>query len=302
MQGRIEPEYQGSPIFLSASEAVDPFSEASLSAHALKNPSGEAMEIREIRFQVNNDDDEIGGANMSCRLDLGKLPLTSGFIPIWNFGRGEDMVGETLETVGAGDKDRQFRWKLPRPLFIPAGGSLSAKLKHEGGITAALTGRVSYLGRTLPKGAPIPKKLAVPYISFYRSKAFSGSSADTDESSESDLQNPFDVPLMVERFTGRVATFYDGSSYEYLYPEIEMDLLTLKMIASNGWPLVRDYSVFGGVFDPSTRSWECPHLLDPGAFYKLQYSKLAASPGSGFGAGYSFRALVSMVGWREVSR
>src|SRR3972149_2029811 len=99
-----------SPIHLTATTTLASNSSGGVNAIALKNPIGRPMEIHEIKFQLTMEEPStrlaFKGIIVGCKLDLGKIPITNGFIPIAIFGKGPmaDLGGEFSsgsDTTGA---------------------------------------------------------------------------------------------------------------------------------------------------------------------------------------------------------
>lgn len=297
-----------SPVHLSSSIVLAPGSSGTVPIEALKNPMGQDMELLEIKFELSGS--AVGGlvaafgATIGCELMLGQHKITGSAVPVWNFGRAENLTAETKYDNNAGGDDLAFvsySWRLPRPLYIPAGAVLTPKFSHNGMVAAAVNTRVGYSARTI---FARPKVLYMPWVASYKSKAFNPiSAAGVDNSSELDLVNPHPEVLHLQRFVGRalVISAADGSTGELGSQAFCSQSLSLRMTDSYGRPVVRDYTVFDQVFSALTRSWDMDNGagLDPQSYYLVNLKKAAATYGVG-NTNDSAQAFISMVGWREL--
>jgi len=293
-----------SPVHLSSSLVLVSGSNGTPPDAALKNPMGQDMELLEIKFELSGS--AVGGlvdafgATIECELVMGAYKLTNGGIPVWNFGRAENLEGET-KTDSATDKSYvSYSWRLPRPLFIPAGAVIVPNFTHTGMVPATVNVRVGYSARTV---FTKPKVIYLPWVAKYKSKAFNPiQTVATDASSELDLVNPHAEVLHLQRFVGRTLTISaaDGSTEEGAQA-FSSQFLSLRMTDSYGRPIIRDYTSFGQAFCALTRSWDMDNGagLDPSAYYLVSLKKAVGTYGAG-SLNDSAQAFISMVGWREM--
>ncbi len=301
-----------SPVHLTGFVVLRANTSGSVPAAALKNPMNQDMELLEIKFELSGPRQTasaagVFGGTISCELSLGSHKITNGSVPCWNFGRAENLEGEVKSDTTDTLDFASFSWRLPRPLFIPAGAVVIPTFTHNGYIPQAVTVRVGYSCRTV---FTKPKRIYVPWVAKYVSKAFNPlTDADTDLSSELDLVNSNPEVLHLQRLTGRLL-FLGSSDGVPLTSSVQpMSLgaqyMTLRITDSYGRPIVRNYSTFDSVFNAQTRSWEMEGdaELDPEAYYLVNLKKGAMAldgPGAGFGATTQAQVFVGMVGWREM--
>ena len=294
---------RSSPLHLSDSLILRSNTAGTVNAAAMKNPMNQDMEILEIKFELSgalvDGNDTTFGGSIWCDFSMGPIKLTNGAVPCFLFGRAENLTGEyktdTTDTLGF----NAYSWRLPRPLFVPAGTALIPNFTHTGFIPNTVNVRVGYSCRTVTK---TPKRVCVPWIAKYVSKAFNPiSTAAVDVSSELDLVNPHQDPVHLQRFVGRTLflpnTGSTGSS-EDRPNGFGSQYLTARIMDSYGRPVVRNYTPFRTIFSAQTRSWEMGTgaILDPEAYYivSLQKAAMTLTPD---GVGQSF---ISLVGWREM--
>lgn len=280
-----------------------------MSLPALKNPMGQDMEILEIKFelesaydqQLNSHGAALGGS-IWCELAMGTWKITNGAVPVWCFGRAENLNAETKFGTGATQAltYNGYTWRLPRPLYVPAGTVVAPSFSHTGFVPDNINVRVGYSGRTITKK---PKVAFVPWVSAYVSPAFNPITAAVKvASTEQDLINMTDKPVQLQRFVGRTLfTDAQGKIFEDQPFSFGAQYLTMRMNDSYGRPLVRNYTPFRSVFGDLTRSWELEEIgaqLDPQAYYRVFLNKAAMAmiPDQQTA---QIQAFVSMVGWRE---
>lgn len=307
------PVYHGlpaaSPIHLSSSIVLASGAAGTVPVAALKNPMGADMEILEIKFEVSGLYPPINsvrgvafGGTVSCALSLGGYELTNGSIPVWGFGRAENLSAENKvnnpSDTALSRNWSAYTWRLPRPLYVPADAVVLPNFVHTGFITEALNVRIGYSARSV---FVKPKTVCLPWVAQYTSKAFNPiETAGTDQSAELDLVNDTDKTFRLQRFTGR--TLYidpAGNASEDSPQSFGSQQLTMRMVDSYGRPLVRNFTPFRSVFGALTRSWELENVgaeLDPGAYYRVFLKNGSVTPAT---PGAQGQAFVTMVGWRE---
>jgi len=311
------------PLHLTAIATVPSNADAGVNAIALQNPLGLPMEILEIKWALQavgvtgGNCPGLTGGTIACKLDLGKIPITNGHVPVWSMCPGRFVGREIALIDGAAASDGlpraacEYAWKLPRPLYVPAGAILVPTFHHRGLIQDDVAVRISYSARNLIAGASPSKRLAIPWAAAFTSKNFTvfSATADADGSHETDLVNPHDETVFLQRFVGRVGSFEFGTtptvppsvfSSDTLDPDFAYDLLRLRMRSSLGFPLVRDPLRFNAVFDPTTRSWELPGTeMPPKSYYNVALSSgISAVPA----ADQQAQVFIGLTGWREIER
>lgn len=294
-----------SPIHLSSSLVLRSGSNGTVAAAAMKNPMGQDMELLEIKFELSGAyDAEVGGSapvfggTIWCELMMGNVKITNGAIPVWCFGRAENLEAEGKTDSTDSLAFMSYSWRLPRPLFIPAGAVVIPNFTHTGFVPDTINVRVGYSARTVFKR---PRVVYVPWVAKYVSKSFNPlSAADVDASSELDLVNPHPEVLHLQRMVGRnLAVGADATFAEGLPMSFGSQFLKLRITDSYGRPIVRSFTPFVSVFDAGTRSWEMDNgaELDPGAYYLVNLKKDATVVATAGGAAQAF---ISIIGWREL--
>ena len=299
----------GKPFFLTASATLQASAEGAGNVEALRNPYPVPVEVVEIRWQLRNTTsvaatEVITGAAVGCQLMLGAHPLTQAFVPVNCFGPARNWASEptsgTVSSVNLNFLDFSFRPSTP--ILLPGKALLAPKFRHTGLRDTEIVVRISYVCRVAAKNR---KKIVLPYVAAFTSKAFSlfSTSADSDQSTEADLVNALDVPIDVERFCGRLTHYETGFAslqYRERAPDAALRLLRVRMESSMGETPIRDFATFGQVFYYHTKTWEVRHQLPPKAFYSVTVDKLAVAVDPSLPA--NTHAHISLVGSREIGR
>jgi len=296
------PAVFGADVALTATNGT-----AIVDTGALASPFRAPYLLDEIRFLVRvNRFTQIAwyyyplfGNGITAKLQMGRINITQDFVPIWLFGTHV----QKLWIAGAGVIDAQhlygyneYRWKLPRPLFVPLGSAITVNLQATPFLTAAARVSVSFVARALPVGTKTPPKIDVPFVTAYIPDLQTSTNERTAQSSEKDLVNPFLVPLHVQRFIGRQS--YNGGYPAGLVFEVGDDGTIafvgtdIKLADSMGYNVTRDFTPFDSVFEPGRRAWTFLRQLNP----KERYNAAFRITGT-------YRAKlnpqVSLVGFRE---
>lgn len=276
----------GLPVSLTGSVSLNPNSTQPVNTDALKNPSKLPLAIHEIKFVSTTGATPVaavaigaGGGTvpptsasaLEVNIRLGDKPITKTPIPLNLLGVRRSAV---LEVLAKPDGTNIYglvhqTWRLDAPIILQGGQALDIAIGHRGFYPYAITAYATISGRFL---ARMPKTMQLPYVASYVPTAFQPTNGTSDTlvrtSAERDLANELGVPLQVKRFTGRVTTIAAGLVQSWdVVPMVGSQLLTVAMRSSSGAPTVRNDTPFEMVFDVHTASWECPHLLPPGAFW-----------------------------------
>src|SRR5260221_8746910 len=129
--------YSATPVQLSMGDVTI------LDMDAMSSPFRRPMWVDEIRWSYigpTSISDLNFGSSIRCKLVLGRIAITStrdggGFVPIWNFGpplNTPTATEDVLDATFAASVDiGHFRWKLPKPLYVPAGQSIIPSLSRQ---------------------------------------------------------------------------------------------------------------------------------------------------------------------------
>lgn len=310
--GGNRPEVRaGTPIFLYAQNTIQPNSPGSVNTSALRNSTGAPILIDEIRFSVGTALSSTGSSGLdgmaanfggSCifvklLLSKSRKQLTGNFVPIWGFGTAVDS-GEAV-----------YKWRLATPMYLPPGEGIEPLFQHKGFVNTSELVGIGLNGRVMTQGYK-PQKLVYPYVTPWVSKIFAASGADSDNSTEEDLINPFEDSLHVVRFCGRhfvlaqnsvtTATQIDEQFSEGTAgnPTVSFNP-TVRMVSSKGELLVPGFTDFRQVFSRETRSWEVDYDIDANEYIQA-FVKTTTNAAAPYTVIIGQQVHITMVGEREV--
>jgi len=298
------------PFLVTASTTLLPGSSGGVNSAALKNPTGGPMEILEIRWQLEGVLVAFSlGALVGCKLELGKIPLTNGFVPIWNFNRSDNTFDESPPPDGA-VIFAEYCWRLPRPLYVPANSVVVPTFQHFGAVHFPVDVQVTYSCRTVLEK---PKQVCLPYAASFVSKAMPVTEDSSDSSRETDIYNPFSEPLKLASFVGRVSVMATAPEpaalivFESFLPFIGVSLdsgqmMNVRMRDMTGREIIRRGTLFRQAFPTATRAWEMEmgETLPPEAYFLAEIETTAFLPLLPEVTALR-QAFIGMTGWREVS-
>jgi hypothetical protein len=239
------------------------------------------------------------GPLVSARFELGHNEVTRDFVPIWLLGAQTNGAEESevlSNPAGAGTNVDYYRWKLPRPLFMPAGHALTAQFVRDAGaldtITGAITVDVAYVGKALPSDTKTPTLVAVPYAASYRHPFGTTQSESGSAIGTAALCNGFERPLHVQRLTGRIAI--QGArelvwSIAGLANAFAVVPVQVKIADTHGYGVVPNFTPFNDVFVFDRRAWTSGQDLLPKERYHVQLVNVAAT----------WQPMIGLIGWRE---
>lgn len=246
-----------------------------------------------------NAADSSGGMDPTSG-DAPAIGALSGRVPIGTLCDSRNLMSDTLpggySSSGAApftgvNPISEYRWDLPRPFYVPPGYiflpqfyGLGGNITGQAGTVAAggptsvgiplLRVQVSYEGALLDPnqygddGDYTDDVTRIPFAAAYLGTPVPNTNGSiltyTDTSDETELTNNFDLPACVSQINGKLVsgTLLSDAAIE------AGNGFSLRMLASNHNPLVRDYLAWRTVFDRQTRAWDLsgagPYQLDPG--------------------------------------
>jgi len=265
--------FQGvSPVLLSSSCTVKANNSAIPDSGQLSYPFRKAIVIEEIRWTMSSE--LVGGKNLGAlvatKLSIGQLYLMRDPMPVWLLGT---MMDQSLEdardfsTAPASDFGH-YRWRLPEPLYLEAGQVLSSWFTRGDDGLGDIDVQVSYVGKTVAPSQPKPGLIAVPYAAPFVTTL----GQVYQQSNEFNLFNPFDVPIRVQRLTGRVLKFAPPfvSAAMALTPAVPGSGLTILMNDSWGGKMVNNNTGPGDVFDVLRAAWTVDTIMPPKGVYEVR--------------------------------
>jgi len=260
--------------------------------------------IDQVRFKVP---DGIYILDLQAELKINDIPITRNFVPMSAFGKSH-----TYEDNRTSPTTMVFNWKLKKPLYLRSGEVLTVSIQNasidfDTAISEMI--EVTYIGRGIMnkdyENAIIDGQVKTyrPWVTaFIGVRRELGTSDFTDRSTETDLKNPFDVPMLVEHFVGRMSI--DGMDPNYqggtsgIGSDAYLGYTFCRMWDSASKIIVRDPTPFGHLFHMSNKIWTVNSILPPKGFYIIDLDEqVSVVDDADF-----MTPIVSMVGYREVQR
>src|SRR5574342_27232 len=292
------------PVHLTATVNLPSSSSAGVNSISLKNPMGRPMEILEIKFELSyqTGTNSFLGSLIGCKLNLGKLPLTNGFVPTALFGRAENSNLEVQGAAGTTNPTivNTYTWRLAKPFYVPSDSLLVPEFVHRGLIQNAIDVRVSYSGRTLLTNEK-PKKVYVPLATSWLSRTFDLALAGTDQSTETDLVNPWEEVLHLQRISGRVPQLQLADQIILESPHIGYyQAVNVRMVDSFGRRIIQPFMPFADAFPLANKSWEADGaVMDPKS-YMIAYIRKDTPITSVSEQSTEIQERIGLVGYREL--
>jgi hypothetical protein len=281
-----------SPVLLASSCDVADGNAANPDSSQLTYPYRKAIWIDEIRWllRIQSATALQLGALMSTKLQFGRHYLMRDPVPLWSLGTsmGRTQEGATDTALATVFNYASYRWRLPVPLYLPPGEVLRSTFLRLGDGFGSMNVQVAYAGRTASVSQPVPSIVPIPYAASWATTIGN----TYEQSNEKHLFNPFDVPLQVQRMTGRVLTFTSGvtaSESNAFTPATAGAGVTLRMNDSWGGKMVNDYTGPSDIFDFARAAWTVDTLMPPKGVYEVQAWNIPATK----------RVYVAIVGTRE---
>ena len=284
------------PVVLSDETTLTEGINKQLDVEKLSNFFDTPMVIDEVRVQIVTPAVamQIGnfGGSVRLKLVLDRYALSSVYIPVGCFGPTFD--GGTIdsavyqagvyspESINSIFTDEYklgfFRWKLPRPLVVPSGMALEAKISRQiDGLSVpypaagALTVSVAYAGRVARKHLPSDVTIPVPWVGLFENQFTSASVAISDQT---DLYNPFQQPLTVQRLIARWEnTYLDGGAPEDTRISLDatgtngntsIDFPPTQLKLFNGFYITDGFIPGNAIWESNTRAFGMNIDLDRG--------------------------------------
>lgn len=318
----------GIPQILSAGVVLNSHSSGSVNVESLRPPIPGDMLIHEVRFDLfgigrapNGLDLKPSGGIIACQFKIGSVDLTAGYVPVWNFGHLFDrqLLGERVAwgpqddldgSTPIGPKTRvSYRWYPRSPIPVPAGMTLTPQFENRGGQPEGTEVKITYVGQLLTR--KLPPRVHVPWVSYFVTTGFPYNETGTAVSGELQLLNPYPVPLILERMTGRIAyltaatygfeDYEDRANFSPLFGRaVASHAITVRLDNSKGDSIIPLPVPFRQAFAFGRRSWELDGLImEPNSFWRLYVQKLVPADGSSLDD--TVQCQVGLVASREIS-
>lgn len=276
--------------------------------NAFINQTGFPIWVDEFRFYWS-DIPTPGGAVIPTlegdvvrvSIEYGREPITANFVPLNLLCRAINPEETAPFTVGSAPNFRNsMAWKFPQPMYVEAGRKFDIQAQNLNDFAAAantagvvfdttqqnLTLRAFVVGRYAEPGDE-PDTIDIPYASKFLGAVFGSNPGTTSgaeppittQSGPNDLFNPFNVPLLIERFVYEISTTAadataalipcDGTTIQAGVGSTGLDrrYVQIRVTSHDNKAIVRDYTPIGAVFSATDRSWQVNTILIPRGYY-----------------------------------
>lgn len=293
---------EGDTVSLSASQST-----GVQNIDGLKNKLSVPVWVDEFLINLGNTGaaSELNGGDIRVQLRLNTDLLTNGYVPIWLLGSSRNYsVASGSGGVSFFSDQLQaplFGAKLAKPMLLLPGEYIEAAFYHAGVLdTTALTARFLARGHVAdPESLSDDHTRNLPWFSAFVGKLQTANADATEQSKESDLRNPFDVPLKLDRMVGVIGSVIAGTDFgAYNDPDAidaGLQYCTATMVDESGRAIVRDLTPFAHLFQIRDFTWPVKAVMPPRSFYLLnlieRYSKINTTN--------TLQVMCSIVGSRE---
>jgi len=272
-------------------------------ARGLQNRTDKILRIDELRFrEIRNgvspqQIDPRAFYTGEAQLRIGNEPISAGLVPIpamtWPF----NYAGEGVVSVADSAFGQYLRFS--KPVLLAPGERISAQFRYT---TRTDVENVDFFITAMCREAAPGVRGYMPWVTFYKPPVrTNGTGNFVDTSTESDLVNPFDKEMFVERLIGRMDiqpgngdeedANTDGVRYAFGATRVRIE-------DHDAMQVVRDSTPFGVVFDFIRRSWVVNATIRSKGFFKVSIES-SLNPAIA-GTGTTIQPFVGMLGYREV--
>jgi len=283
----------------------------------LRNPLNAPMWMDSITFTqryLDGDTGAFGLGDLMVRCFLGQEPLTNGMVPVATLDRipntSRRATGTLNQTTIPALGSYSYTWRFKKPLFVPAGGYVVTELWNTGATANDNYTNlvVTYRGRSLPKDF-VPDEIHIPWCAAYVGAVADLTDAaltnETIQTKKTDLLNPFDVPVKIERMTGLYnVDGYPSFAYTSRVLMFDQEYILIRLTDSTGGIIVRDPTPMGHLFQILDAAWQFNGVIQPKQHYiamlNLNFADFIAAFthfGSGITNGQPF---VAISGYRSL--
>ena len=296
------------PVTLSDTVPVQAGGSNSFRSEAFTNNTGRPIELRSLTTLIrlpyvpSSATGIAAGGLVGLDIEIDGVKVTRDATPVWAFCRSDNRLDEGFARGVTGGTTGAYTWYFSQPVPLLPGRGIKVSVTHFGVLTDAATVTVSFAGRVSP--APIPRR--IPYVVSWTSRSFGSAEVGTDSIPPNTLSNDTKRDLTVDRIIGRaIANEKIGAGALNFTDFADRALqasttFTLRLGLAASRPILKSFAQWRAVFG-NNASLETDFVMRPGDYFTADV-RHAASPALLAGAftASQNRALLSIVGWREV--
>jgi hypothetical protein len=245
------------------------------------------------------------GDVIRCGMKYQNHQITNGRIPVCLLAKARNWRTHTEPFQASGAVVHStFTWTFASPLWLPPNIPLTIEIGHMNDFVvqspaANQTVDVTIRG-TIDDSGIEPEYIDIPYATSFlgavQSNVVGGTTGlepiVTEQTAQTDLFNPFSVPLNIDRMQYEISISSHGTDVaggaananfaptDATSAQDQTSLLAasqnygldrryvqMKLTSSRGRNLVKDFLPLGCVIPSTTRSWEAKSVLAPAAYY-----------------------------------
>jgi hypothetical protein len=213
---------------------------------------------------------------LKWQFTMGRMPLTDGFVPMWNLTPVRQKISEN---------GGYYEWRFKSPMLVPPGGRLDALVQLQSttpnpGVTP-ITVAVAFAGLLRPDLDTFPRMIDVPFASCWDTTVRGQQGLGNDGQT---LRNPLIRAVDVEKIICRVQADTNGQEGD--------DSVGIQIFDPWGRTVHRSGSIeIHALFPPNTRALDYVGQI-PGSNGRFAV-RLDLGPAGGF------RPMVSYIGSRR---
>lgn len=274
----------------------------------LRNPLDVPMLVDEILFNVISTAaaGNINGSDIRLQLRFDSVELVKAYTPLWLLGAGRNfsaLSNSSGPTILGGQLNSNiFGMRLASELILYPGEFLQPIFYNAADISSvSVAVRVIVRGRAMPASA---KRQSLPWISYWSGGTHAPNANITEETTETNLNNPYGVPLQLDRMVGGIVC--DGSGGLGFYGpygdpttiDAALNYCQIRIVDYAGRPILRDYTPIGHLCQLQDYSWRLRGTMPPNSFWKAYINGNYASIGV---STPKLQAMLSLIGHHSIS-
>lgn len=279
------------------------------------------------------------GDTIRAKLLYRNNPITNGLVPVNLLARTQNWRANTPPMIKKTQVVHStYTWRLPQPLWLPPNVPLTVQIGHFNDFTVDVADPAQDVDVTirgyLDESNALPDYIDIPYATAFlgpvRSSVVAATTGlapiVTERTAQTDLFNPFNVPLNVERLcyeigvSGHGIDFGGATSANFAPTDatsaqdqtsnllagqnygLDRRYVNIKLTSSKGRALIKDYIPIGSVISSNNRSLDLKCVLDPQAYYIASIQEQMPLFTDRATLPFQMRTGLSLVGSRRLTR
>ncbi len=277
----------------------------------IKNPTDLPIWVKGLRFalrlatptQQGEGSTGIGGA-IGVKLNVGGTPLMQNYVPIWLL---RTQTTDQELTIQGTQYISRFTWMFKKPMLLLPGQYLSPTFNYTGMLSTSATNPATVpiqITMLADIAEHLPRTVSVPWVCAWQAqKTTAGAAAlALPESLRTDLFNPHDFPLQIDRLSGRILLNQidgdsDDSSSSTAYASANTNV---RMFREDGSSIIRDPTAFAHVFSQPLKAWRMENAVMPPRSYYQAVIDVDYSDTAQYGVGTVIQPMIGLLGYRDI--